>query len=147
MWEQVLVQELAMVTHVVDGPQPESHLPVLVLTEDDFPQPWADLCPPDADVCPRHWPHHPPDAWAGGHCHLLERGKEGIRWQEGNRVRKRDVRGRKESRGMMHSNSAGDKKECCIKQHVGGLSPPRVSEIRNAWGHCFLKLSIDMLCS
>lgn len=61
MREQVPVGEFAMLTHVVDGPEPESHLPVLVLTEDNLPQPWADLCPPDAHVRPRHRPHHPPD--------------------------------------------------------------------------------------
>lgn len=50
-----------MLTHVVDGPEPESHLSVLVLTEDNLSQPWADLCPPDADVCPCDRPHHCPD--------------------------------------------------------------------------------------
>lgn len=61
MQEQVPVKEFATLTHVVDGPQPESHLPVLVLTEDNLPQAWADFCPPDAEVCPRHRTYHPPD--------------------------------------------------------------------------------------
>lgn len=56
------VKEFVMLTHVVDGPESESHLPVLVLTEDYLPQPRADLCPPDADVRPRHRPHHTPNA-------------------------------------------------------------------------------------
>lgn len=114
-------QTACNVTHIVDGPQPESHLPILVLTEDDFPQPWADLCPPDADVCPRHWTHHPTNIWAEGHCHLLERRKQDIKWQEGNWVTKREVRGRKESRGMLHSNSDGDKKEGLHQTECGRI--------------------------
>lgn len=37
-------------THVVDGPEPQPHLPVLVLTEDHLSDPRADLSPQDADV-------------------------------------------------------------------------------------------------
>lgn len=61
MREQVQVKEFATPTYVVDGPEPESHLPVLVLAEDNLTQPRADLCPPDADVCPCHRPHHSTD--------------------------------------------------------------------------------------
>lgn len=46
-------------TYVVDGPEAESHLPVLVLAEDNLPQPGADLGPSDAHIRPRHGPHHP----------------------------------------------------------------------------------------
>lgn len=66
--EQVCVFVL---THVVDGAQPQSHLPVLVLAEDDLPQPWTDLSPPDANIGPRHRPHHSSDARARGQRHLL----------------------------------------------------------------------------
>ncbi len=154
-----------MLTHVVDGPEPESHLPVLVLTEDNLPQPWADLCPPDADVCPRHWPHHAPDTWAGGHCYLLRRGKEVRqqgRWESGRgglRKNKREiewgVRKRWEEKRI---------KEACyikiqleIKRNAASnrimwedsisSPPPPVNEIRNALGTVFENFIFNMLCT
>lgn len=60
------------VAYVVDGPQSEPHFSILVLAEDDLPQPWADLCSPDANICPRHRPHHPHHGRAGGRGYLLE---------------------------------------------------------------------------
>lgn len=63
-------------THVVDGAQPQSHLPVLVLTQDDLPQARADLRPPDAHIGAGHGPHHPSDAGGGGQSHLLWQRRE-----------------------------------------------------------------------
>lgn len=50
-----------MLTHVVNCPEAESDFTVLVLAENNFPQPLANLSSPDADIRPRHWTHHPRD--------------------------------------------------------------------------------------
>lgn len=79
-----------LLTHVVDGPQPEPDLPILVLTEDDLPKAGTDLCPPDAHVCSRHGADHRPHAGAGRQRHLLcWRSKEE---QEGSERRRRKTK-------------------------------------------------------
>lgn len=94
MWEPV--KDFVAPTHIVDGSQPESHLPVLVLTENNLSQAGADLRPPDADVRPRHGPDHPADTRGGGQCYLLvgwEKKKTkmevGGRWERKNGLKRR----------------------------------------------------------
>lgn len=74
----------ASLAYVVDGPQPQPHFSVLVLAEDNLPQPRTDLRSPDAHVGPRHGPHHPRHGRAGGHRHLLRwwRQKVKVNWRK-----------------------------------------------------------------
>lgn len=83
--EERPVYRFVFKTHIVNSPESESNLPILVLTQNDLSQSRTDLCPPDANVWPRYRAHYPPDTWSVGQCHLLKRRKEakgGKRWQK-----------------------------------------------------------------